>query len=59
MSDRRAATTLTGTLAWVGWSLGADFVTTAAERLDLTYEGIPGDVHAGLYRKSGARDSKR
>ena len=24
-----------------------------------TYEGIPGDVHAGLYRKSGAREPQK
>lgn len=56
MSERRAATTLEGTLTWVGWSPSTDFVTTAADRLDLTYEGIPGDLHAGLYRSSGARE---
>ena len=57
MNDRRAATTLTATLAWTGWAPGADFTTTTAtDRLDLTYEGIAGDVHAGLYRKSGARE---
>jgi MOSC domain-containing protein len=56
MNDRRAATTLTATLAWTGWAPGADFTTTATDRLDLTYQGIAGDVHAGLYRKSGARE---
>ncbi len=33
-----------------------DFVTATTETLTLTYEGIPGDSHAGLYRKSGARE---
>ena len=56
MSERRAATTLEGTLVWLGWSPGADFVTIAADRIDLTYEGIPGDLHSGLYRTSGARE---
>ena len=56
MSERRAATTLTATLVWAGWSPGPGFVTQAAERLELAYEGIPGDVHAGLFRKSGARE---
>ena len=56
MSERRAAATLEGTLVWLGWSPGADFVTIAADRLDLTYEGIPGDLHSGLYRTSGARE---
>jgi hypothetical protein len=35
---------------------GKDFVTTAVDALDLTYEGIPGDIHAGLTRKSGSRE---
>ena len=56
MSERRAATTLTATLAWGGWSPGPDFVTQPVERLELAYEGIPGDVHAGLFRTSGARE---
>jgi hypothetical protein len=56
MSERRAATTLSATLAWVGWSPGPDFVTQPAERLELSYEGIPGDLHAGLFRESGARE---
>ena len=56
MNERRAATTVTGTLTWAGWSPGPDFVTRAVERLELTYEGIPGDLHAGLYRMSGARE---
>ena len=56
MSERRPATTLEGTLVWLGWSPGADFVTIAADRLDLTYEGIPGDLHSGLYRTSGSRE---
>ncbi|MBI4920235.1 MAG: molybdenum cofactor sulfurase [Devosia nanyangense] len=32
------------------------FVTTPVEVLSLTYAGIPGDVHSGLYRQSGARE---
>ena len=56
MSGRRAATTLEATLAWAGWSPGPDFVTQPVERLELTYEGIRGDVHAGLFRTSGARE---
>ena len=56
MSERRAATTLSATLAWLGWSPGPDFVTQPVERLELSYEGIPGDMHAGLFRMSGARE---
>jgi hypothetical protein len=56
MSERRAATTLSGTLAWVGWAPGPNFVTHPADRLELTYDGIPGDVHSGLFRTSGARE---
>jgi MOSC domain-containing protein YiiM len=37
-------------------ALGNDFVSSAVEVLQLTYEGIPGDVHSGLTRKSGARE---
>jgi MOSC domain-containing protein YiiM len=36
--------------------MGQDFVSTPVEVLRLSYEGIPGDIHAGLYRKSGARE---
>ncbi|MEL7454835.1 MAG: molybdenum cofactor sulfurase, partial [Pseudomonadota bacterium] len=32
------------------------FVTSACETLPLTFDGIPGDVHAGSTRKSGARE---
>ena len=56
MSERRPATTLEATLDWLGWAPGPGFVSTATDRLELTYEGIPGDVHAGLARTSGARE---
>lgn len=32
------------------------FVTAAADKLDLTFEGIRGDYHAGLTRRSGGRE---
>ncbi len=35
---------------------GKSFVTSAVEELELTYEGIPGDRHAGLTRKSNSRE---
>ena len=33
-----------------------DFQTTAADSLELTFEGVPGDRHAGFIRKSGGRE---
>lgn len=44
--------TVTGTFA----ALGDSFVSEKVERLDLTYEGIPGDAHSGLLRKGGSRE---
>lgn len=35
---------------------GDNFVTAPVDRLDLTYDGIPGDFHAGITRKSGGRE---
>ena len=35
---------------------GDNFVTEPCDRLDLTFEGIRGDIHAGLDRKSGGRE---
>jgi hypothetical protein len=32
-----------------------DFVTRSVERLELTFEGLAGDRHAGLYAKAGVR----
>lgn len=56
MSDRLAAQKLSGRLTWVGWAPGETFVSTAADVLTLTYAGIPGDLHSGLVRQSGARE---
>ena len=56
MSTRLPARTLSATVAWLGWAPDADFVTRPCEQLSLAYEGIPGDLHAGLTRKSGARE---
>ncbi len=48
---------LAGRLAGVYTADGGDgFVTARADELDLTLEGIPGDVHAGWSRKSGSRE---
>ena len=35
---------------------GDDFVSAPVDELALTYEGVPGDFHAGLTRKSGSRE---
>lgn len=35
---------------------GQDFQTIATEALELTFEGIEGDFHAGLSRRSGGRE---
>jgi len=56
MSERLAALKLEGQVTWLGWAPGGSFVSEPAERLDLTYAGIEGDRHAGLTRKSGARE---
>ena len=37
-------------------AVGKGFVTQAVERLALTLEGIPGDVHFGFTRLSGGRE---
>ena len=56
MIERLPAQMLDGRVEWLGWAPGDSFVSQSAERLDLTYAGIPGDLHSGLYRKSGARE---
>jgi hypothetical protein len=35
---------------------GEDFVTEAVEALGLGFDGIPGDFHAGVTRRSGGRE---
>ncbi|HHZ09758.1 MAG TPA: molybdenum cofactor sulfurase, partial [Rhizobiales bacterium] len=35
---------------------GNDFVTRAVEAIDLGFDGIAGDFHAGLTRRSGGRE---
>lgn len=37
-------------------ALGEDFITSPVETLALSFEGVPGDVHAGFTRKSGGRE---
>lgn len=45
-----------GQVAGVYAATGEGFVTSPVEALELSYEGIPGDAHAGLLRRSGARE---
>ncbi len=47
---------LTGKVATVLKAAGRDFVSQPVDELELTYEGIAGDHHAGLTRSSGARE---
>ncbi len=54
MSDK--ARKLTATLVATYAAFGKDFVSAAVPALELTFEGIPGDVHSGLTRKSGGRE---
>lgn len=45
-----------GVVAGLYAALGRGFVTEEVTKLELSYEGIPGDRHAGATRKSGARE---
>ena len=47
---------LRGTVAGVFKAGGTNFVSTAVEELQLGFEGVVGDFHAGHSRKSGARE---
>lgn len=52
----QAAQKVSGTAAGLYKAEGRSFQTTPVDQLALTFEGIPGDVHAGYSRKSGARE---
>lgn len=47
---------LTATVDGLFIAAGDGFQTEPVETLDLVIEGIPGDVHGGITRKSGARE---
>ncbi|MEL7228358.1 MAG: molybdenum cofactor sulfurase [Pseudomonadota bacterium] len=47
---------LPGTVMGLFKAEGKGFVTTPVEELPLTFEGIPGDAHAGHTRRSGGRE---
>jgi MOSC domain-containing protein YiiM len=48
--------TIEGRVASLYWAPGASFITTPLSAMTLGYEGIPGDKHAGLTRRSGVRE---
>ncbi|WP_235891013.1 MOSC domain-containing protein [Pararhizobium mangrovi] len=47
---------LEGRVAATYAARGSDFVSASVDALDLTFEGIVGDVHAGTTRRSGGRE---
>jgi len=47
---------LKGTVSAVLAAEGRDFVSRPVQALELTYEGVKGDFHAGLTRRSGGRE---
>lgn len=48
--------TLSGVVAGVFVAGGDDFVTSPADILTLSFDGLAGDFHAGATRKSGGRE---
>ena len=56
MAERVPSRTIEGKVEGVYWAPHNTFVSEALEVLTLTYEGIPGDRHSGLYRESGPRE---
>lgn len=56
MAEYLPARTIEARVEGVYWAPRDTFVSEPLEVLDLTYEGIPGDRHAGLYRESGPRE---
>ena len=47
---------LLGSISGVFRAAGKGFQTTAVEHLELGFEGIAGDIHAGVTRRSGGRE---
>ncbi|MCB1492355.1 MAG: molybdenum cofactor sulfurase [Rhodobiaceae bacterium] len=56
MFDITPARKLEARISGLYRTMGEGFETSPAETLDLTYEGIPGDRHAGITRPSGSRE---
>jgi hypothetical protein len=56
MTERIPAKTIEARVEGVYWAPRDTFVSEPLDVLTLTYEGIPGDRHSGLYRESGPRE---
>jgi hypothetical protein len=56
MTERIPAKTIDARVEGVYWAPRDTFVSEPLDVLTLTYEGIPGDRHSGLYRESGPRE---
>lgn len=54
--EMRPAQKVAGRVGGLFAARGDDFVSSPVERLELTFEGIAGDVHAGVTRRSGGRE---
>ena len=54
--DVQPAQKVSGTVAGLYAAHGEDFETAAVNALPLTFEGVPGDFHAGHTRRSGSRE---
>ncbi|RYG97930.1 MAG: molybdenum cofactor sulfurase, partial [Alphaproteobacteria bacterium] len=54
--QRLPARKLAGRVAGLYAALGEDFVSAPVEVLDLTFDGIAGDMHGGPTRRSGGRE---
>jgi len=52
----RPARKLSGSVAEVLKAAGRDFVSRPVDTLEVTFEGIAGDFHAGIARHSGGRE---
>ena len=56
LPEIRPARRIKGEVSMLLAALGGDFLTEAVPSLEMGYEGIAGDFHAGLTRKSGSRE---
>lgn len=56
LPEIRPARRLKGEVSMLLAALGGDFLTEAVASLEMGYDGIGGDFHAGLTRKSGSRE---
>ena len=56
MAEYLPAKTIEAVVEGVYWAPRDTFVSEPLDVLELTYEGIAGDRHSGLYRESGPRE---